>query len=269
MKKWIVIGMAAALAGAARAETLEETGRQVLTEFGPSVVPITAVVKIEAPGMGRGPQEGTVNLYGTVVAPNGLIAISATSLAPLSGLTEQLQARGIQPTTSVSQIKIRMPNGAQIPARQVFSDEDSDLAFLMPETESGKPAPSWPKPVLFQAGVAAQPLDPILALANSSELLNWAAVAGTGQVNAVLENPRRLYLVTRNFTNATGTPVFLGDGRPLGLAAVRRETRGGAGGNMQVQQAVVVVPADTIAELIEQAQKAAAKKSAATENTNE
>lgn len=269
MKKWIIIGMAAAFAGSARADSLEETGRKILAEYGASVLPITAVVKIEAPGMGRGPQEGTVNLYGTVVAPNGLIATSATSLSPLSGLTEQLEARGIRPTTSVSQIKIRMPNGAQIPARQVFSDEDSDLAFLMPEVESGKPAPSWPKPVLFQAGVEARPFDPIVALASSNELLNWVVVAGTGQVNGVLENPRRQYLVTRNFTNAAGVPVFLGDGRPLGLAAVRRETQSRAGGSMQVQQAIVILPAETIAELVPQAQEAAAKKSGATDPANE
>ncbi len=270
MKQWYAIGMAAALAVAARAQTLEETGRRVLAEYGSSVLSISAVVKIEAPGMGREPQEGTVNLYGTVVAPNGLIAISATTLAPLSGLTEQLEARGIRPTTSVSQIKVRLPDGAQVPARQVLSDEESDLAFLMPEPESGKPAPTWPKPVIFEAGVTAQPLDPVISLTNSNAMFHWIPIVGTGQVNAILDNPRRQYLVTRSFTNAAGVPVFLGNGRPLGLATVRRETRGGAGGNMQVQQAVLVLPADTVAELVEQAQAAAAKRNtAATDNKDE
>jgi hypothetical protein len=249
-----------ALAGvvvSAPAQTLEDNARKVYAEYGGSVVSISAVLRIDAPGAPRGPQERAINVSGTVVGPNGLTVVSATTLSPLSGMTEALEMSGVRPTTSVSQIKIRLANGTEVSARQVLTDEELDLTFLAPESDAGRPA-TMPRPVIFARGVEAKLFETLIALAGTGELFDWRPVVGPAQVNGIVDAPRRMYLISRSFSNAPGTPVFLADGRPLGLTVVRREAASArAGRGPQIQQAIVLLPADDLAELVERAQKIA------------
>ncbi len=249
--------LACAIALKSFAGPLEDNARRLLAEYGESVVSFRAVVRVEAPGMTRGPQEREITGWGTVVASNGLTVVSATSLSPLSGLTEAFEMTGVRPTTSVSQIRIRQKDGNEIPARQVLTDDELDVTFLLPENREDRSI-SWPKPVVFTAGVRAQVFDTLIGLAGTGEMFGWLPAVGSAQVNGVVERPRRMYLITRPFSNAVGTPLFLPDGRPLGLAVVRRETMPGrTSRGPQVQQAVVVLPAEDLAEMMTRAMKAA------------
>lgn len=254
--------MAALMAAAvlrANAGPLQDAGRKVYAEYAGAILPVTAVVRIELSGAGRQPRESTVSFFGTLVGEDGLTAISAAALSPLAGLTDQLETSGVQSNVTATQIKIRLPDGMQISARQIYSDEDLDIAFLLPEMESDKTAPKWPKPVIFTPGVAARVFDPILCLSGRTGLLGGAVVGGTGEINGVIARPRRFYLVTRNFTNMTGVPVFRSDGRPLGLAVARREPVSSDGRTMRVQQVIWVLPAEAVATAAEQARASAAK----------
>ncbi len=253
------LAIAAAAAIRVAAGPLEDAGRKVYAEYAGAVVPISAVVRIEVPGSGRGPQEGKVNFYGTIVGEDGLTAISATALSPFSGMLEQLESGGIRPAVSVTQIRARLSDGASVSLRQIFTDDDLDLAFLLPDPDPEKPAPKWPKPVIFAPGVEARIFDKLLCLSGTAELLGWAVVGGTGEINGVITHPRRYYLIERSFSNMTGVPVFRADGRALGLAVARREPVSQTGRGLRVQQIVWVLPSDAIAEAIEQARRAAAK----------
>jgi len=257
MKKtvWIVTCGLAAMAAAA--QPLEECGRQLLADYGYSLLPIRAVIRLEAPGLPRGPQEREVAAWGTVVAGNGLTVISATALSPFSGLTEAFERSGIRPTTSVSQIRIRRRDGLEVPARQILTDEELDITFLLPESDEDR-ARSWPKPVVFTAGVQARAMDKLIGLAGTGEMFQWIPLVGSVEVNGVVEQPRRMYLIARPFSNMTGMPVFLADGRPLGLTVIRREAvPASTGQGAQVQQAIVVLPADDLAEMMTRALEAA------------
>lgn len=259
MKRLRQATVAAALVLRAAAGPLEDAGRKVYAEYAGAVVPVSAVMRVEMPGSDRGAQEGTVNFYGTIVGADGLTAISATALSPFSGIAAPMDTGGIQPRVSATQIRIHLQSGVSVRMRQVFADDELDIAFLLPDPEPDQPPPKWPKPVIFSPGVEARMFDKVLCLAGTAELLGWSVIGGTGEINAVFGRPRRLYVVSRGFSNMTGVPVFRADGRPLGLAVTRREPLLRTERGLRVQQAVLILPAEAIAEAVKQARQAAAK----------
>lgn len=252
--------MAAAVAAVsvcAAAGPVEESARRVLSEYGMAVVPITAALRVDAPGAAA-PQERNLEFLGTVVAANGLTAVSATTLSPFNNLGDAAGISSPRPNVSASRIKIRLADGVEVTARQVLTDEDADLTFLLPEPEEGKPAPKFPKPVEFAPGAAAEVADELFTLGRAGDLFGWSPVVGRAQIIGRVERPRRQYLISGSFSPGVGTPVFLTDGRPLGLLVLRREPSAPQPGRpMPFQQAVVVLPADAVAELVEQAVQAA------------
>jgi len=255
---------ALALAATAWAGPLEDTARKALEAYGPAVVSITAVIKIEAPGVPGGAQERPVELFGTVVGPNGLTAVSATSLSPLNNMGAGIEMGGVRPSTSVSRIRIRLADGVEIAARQVLTDEELDLTFLAPEPEDGKPMPAFPKPVEFDRGAAPGIADDILTLGRAGQMFNWAPVIGRAQVIGRIEAPRRLYLFAGAYIGGVGTPLLTADGRPFGIVVLRREPTDPRPGEPPYRQALVGLPGEDVADIVAQAAAAAAatKKSA-------
>ncbi len=250
------------MAGAVAAAPLEDVGRSLAARYADAVVPVMAVLKIEIPGEESRSQEQTVETYGTVVATNGLTVLSALSLNPLAGVSAMEmniggRASSVTPRSSVSQIRVRMHDGAEVPMRQVLRDEDLDLAFLAPDPAGGRPAPAFPTTVPFDRPASAKAMDEVLGLGRAGKLFNWAPAVGVSRIIARVEKPRIVYLFSAGFVGGVGTPVFTADGVPLGVVAMRRQPGGGRGTLMQ--QAAVIVPAEDVADLIRQAIAAAAK----------
>ena len=240
---------------------LEEAARRVYARYAQSVVPVRAVVRIEIPRTGAGPQERELTAWGTIVGSDGLTLVSATSLSPLIGLEEVFESSGIQPQFSILRVRIRRHDGVEIPARRLLTDDDQDVTALIPESEEDRARP-WPQPVQFEPGAAAGLFDTLISLAGSAEMFGNAPIIGSAQVNGIVTHPRRLYLISRSFSHSTGTPVFLANGRPLGLTVVRRLTQAVsfARGQARVQQAVVVLPSEDVSEMIRRAREVLSKE---------
>jgi len=225
------------------------------------------VLRVEVPGSGGSrAQEYPLETFGTVVAPDGLTAVSASALDPLGGVgpidvNVGGQSQSVRARSSTSQIKIRRADGVEVPARQVLKDEDLDIAFLMPEPEKGRRPPSFDVAVVFADAVEARPLDEIIGVGRMGKLFNWALAVGLSRVIARIDKPRTMYLFSAGFTGGVGTPIFTADGRPLGLVVLRRQPgSGGSGRSPALNQAAVILPAVDIADLVEQAKAAAAKR---------
>lgn len=257
--------LAVAMAGIAAAASLEDTARSVMSQRANAVVPISAVLTIEVPGEASRPQEQNVETYGTIVGPNGLTAVSATALNPLGNIGPidvniGGSTRSVSPRGDVSQIRMRLPDGAEVPMRQVLRDDDIDLALLAPDTEAGQPKPEFPAPIVFEQATA-QPMDEVIGLGRAGKLFNWAPAVGVSRIIARVEKPRVMYLFSAGFVGGVGTPVFRTDGTPLGLILMRRQQGASGPRGFTMNQAAVILPAADIAELVRQA--AAAAKGAA------
>ncbi len=246
------------------AESVESIGRNVAAKFASAVVPVTAVLKVEAPGVPVGEQERPIDLFGTVVSMDGHVVLSATSLSPLNNvgnMDEEMLMGGARPTTTATRIKVRLGDGIEIPMKQVLTDDELDIALLAPEPEEGKPTRKWPSPVVFVRGVAADLCDEVFTVGRSGELFNWAPVIGRQQVICRVDQPRRMYVTAGAYSGGVGTPVFLTDGRPLGLMVVRREPAAPRPGRpLPFQQAIVVISGDDLVDVIEQARSSAAAR---------
>jgi hypothetical protein len=122
----------------------------------------------------------------------------------------------------------------------------------------------------LQANVRAGLFDDVLTISRLDQRQHFTPTADTGKITGLVTQPRPFYLIDGNIggRNALGAPTFLADGRLLGLLAMtpqKRQQRPRAAGALQselnVQQELVrVVPAAAVADLVEQARKAAAKK---------
>ncbi|OQW95107.1 MAG: hypothetical protein BWK77_08050 [Verrucomicrobia bacterium A1] len=267
MKKLGILA-ALALAGTAQAATIEDTARQLLARYKDAIVPVSGVLKIEIPGGGEArTQEQPLETYGTVLTADGLTVVSASALNPLGNIgpieiNVGGQPQSVRPRASTSQIKIRLADGAEVPARQVLTDEDLDVTFLVPDPAKGETAPAFAAFLDFGTGAAeAQTMDEIIGLGRVGKLFNWAPAGGLSRIVARVEKPRTIYLFSTGFTGGLGTPIFTRDGKPLGVVVLRRQPGGPAGSRqIAVNQAPIILPAADLADLVKQAAAAAAKK---------
>lgn len=162
-----------------------------------------------------------------------------------------------------------LDNGTEVPARIVLQDDDLALTVLAPAPAAGTSAPALPF-IPLKTGVGAGLFDDVLTVSRLDQRHHFTPTADTGKVTSLVTQPRPFYLIDGNIGghNALGAPTFLADGHLLGMLAMTPQSRlqrARAASPMKtevnVQQELVrVVPAAAVADLVEQARKAAAKK---------
>ena len=268
MRKLTLTGAAAALliASGAHAGPVE-AARAALNQYKDAIVNITGVLKVEISGLPMGTQteEQDIEAVGTIVDASGLTVTAASSINPMSMVGEiEVNVGGtpqkITPKGTTSGIKLRLADGTEIPARVVLTDSELDLAFLMPEeTVSGLSF------VPVAGGASAEALDEVICLGTMGKLLNFQPAIGLNRIVAKQAKPRTVYVLTPVFMGGPGTPVFLTDGRVLGVIAVRKQPAKEQGARIAAGGAPVVVCASDVADAIGQARDAAAKKAEQTE----
>jgi S1-C subfamily serine protease len=150
--------------------------------------------------------------------------------------------------SEVSDLRILLEDGTEIPAQIVLRDAELDLAYVQP-TE----APPAPLPHIdFSAPGTAQLLDTVVALNRLGRVANRVYSASFERIEAIVQRPRTFYIPGSDPTHsAQGSPVFSLDGDIVGLIVMRaiRNTGGGGrmfGGNDSVM--AIVLPASDILE---------------------
>lgn len=165
-----------------------------------------------------------------------------------------------------------LANGTEVPARIVLQDDDLALTVLAPAPAAGASAPKLPF-LPLKPGVSAQLFDDVLTISRLDRDNHYTLTADTSKITGVVTQPRAFYLADGNVggRNVLAAPAFLADGRLLGLLALTPHTSGskaraalaasGVQAEVSSQQELVrIVPAAALADLIEQARKAAAKQ---------
>ncbi len=120
------------------------SGRKVLKNSANALVGVAAIAKLQFKASGAGSQEKEVKIDCTslVIDPTGLSVTSLTNLNPQNGMGRiRAQDRSGEPIDisiecELHGIKMRLPDGADVPVRVVLKDDDLDLAFSCPERDS-------------------------------------------------------------------------------------------------------------------------------------
>ena len=238
----------------ALADDSAERGRAVLEKWNSSIVTVQMVTAVSM-GMQSQKMEDKAEATGTIIDPSGLVVFSLTSSDPTAALGKMMGMfggpgdSGMQ--AEVTDIKIRLPDGEELPSEIVLRDRDLDLVFVRP-TE--KPSAALPAVDLADPALP-KTLDQVVVLNRLGNVANWTTSAKLGRIQAVIEKPRTYYILGDDLT--LGAPVFTLDGKIVGIMLLRTGTgRPSMGAFLQgisgMGMLPIILPAEDIAEVAQQ-----------------
>jgi len=252
------------LAVPCRADELTDKGRAIFKEHQHSVVTVQIVVKskFSVGGMGGQSNESRQDVTGSVVDPSGLTVVSLSATDPaqmmqsmFSGMSDEDMK--FKMDTELSDLKILLEDGTEVPAEVVLRDKDKDLAFIRPKAKLSTPL----RALDLTRSSKAEVLDQVIALNRLGNAAGRAYAASVERISAVVERPRLFYVPETSMTTTTlGAPAFTLDGKLLGLFVMRSLRGGGGGGgglfgalSMQAQSmTAIIVPAEDILKAVKQ-----------------
>jgi S1-C subfamily serine protease len=236
---------------ATRAATEAEAaaGRALVKRYADAIVGVEMVVMLKVKqGDREGTNERRVDVNGTVISPDGLTVTSLAAVDPQSAF-EALRAAGQRVElvgADFKEVKLRLADGTEVPARFVLKDSDLDLAFMAPDTSADATKREFPFVDLNQS-TTAEIYGTYYYVARAPKTLQRIPLSRLTTVLGVIEKPRRYYLMT---DLGIGTPIFDAQGKTLGVALQYFANSRPA--------AVAVLPAGDIAEMAKQAAAAQA-----------
>jgi len=259
IKKLLLMITALALpAAAARADDMAQKGREIFKANQHAVVTVQAVLKITGPRA----SENKIDATGTVLDPSGLTVLALSSVDP-ADLSRRLSEQN-KMETEVTDVKILLDDGTEMPAEIVLRDKDLDLAYVRPKAKPATPMAA----VDLSKSSAAEMLEPLIVLNRLNRAAGRAYSACVERIAAVIQKPRTFYIPeTSGTTVALGSPAFALNGNIVGLFVRRAVNAGDAGArNMNEFVTVILIPAEDILKGAKQAPeaKAAADKPAGT-----
>ena len=230
--------LAAAMPGALRAASAAEAaaGRAIVERLADSVVQVEMVVvfTVVRGDSAQPPSEVKAEINGTVIGPDGLTVLSLGSIDPRVRIPPRRGQSIEEP--EYKEVKLRLADGAEIPAKVVLKDEDLDLAFVAPDADAIKGReftfadlddPATPEVLGTYYDLARAPKNQQRVPA-----ISLVTIAG------IIEKPRQFLLMS---DYSPGCPVFDAEGRLLGVSLRYIEAGRSTG--------FVLLPADSIAEI--------------------
>ena len=236
-----------------RAASDAEAGRALVKRYADAIVGVELVVTVkfkmgdrEAP-----PREQRIEVNGTIISAGGLTVTSLAQVDPQvqfdSIRAGQSGGRGPELVgTDFKEVKLRLADGSEVPAKFVLKDADLDLAFMMPDESVEGTKRTFPFVKLADATEGAV-LGSYFYVARAPKILQRVPLIRATEITGIVEKPRRFYLMT---DQSLGSPVFDPQGQLLGIT-VQHLASG--------RQIAIVLPAGDVAEMAKQVVAAAAK----------
>jgi hypothetical protein len=193
-----------------------------------------------------------------MIDSSGLTVASYVSLNPTAAMGN-IRLPGGQGTVSfrgdLSDVKICLADGTEIPARVVLKDEDLDLAFIMPKDELEKQAADQLAAVdLSKPAPKAARLDQVVRLSRLGKDMNRELVVELDRVSAIIAKPRMLYIIGGA---QPGSPVFTIAGDLLGIVTFHKKPDASEtlSRNTGVAGMPVILPTGDVKKIADQARE--------------
>ncbi|MGB6221018.1 trypsin-like peptidase domain-containing protein [Haloferula sp.] len=201
-------------------------------------------------------RETTVETTGTFISKDGLLVTALGKLDRSSMMDGQTVNTPMGPIklkseSEVTEIKVIMPDGTEIPADLVLKDVDLGLGFIKLRMDSDEASGVEIHSIDLADSSEGKILDDCIGIDRMDESLNREPAMSSGEISGITTKPRRFYRVDMD---STGCPVFLSSGKLLGITVVRKPSSGLGGGAGRMTP--VVLPAAEVAKIAEQAKEA-------------
>jgi S1-C subfamily serine protease len=250
-----LVALALVMTFAVRADEVSEKGREVFKKQQNAVVTVQIVQKVTYASAGRTsePRENKQDVTGTVIDPSGLAVLALSASDPSEMVKRMYPDYKVE--VEVSDLKILLDDGTEVPAEIVLRDKDLDLAFIRPKAKLASPMPA----VDLAKSSPAQVLDSVVTLNRLGRAAGRAHAASVERVSAVVQKPRTFYIPDSTMTaTGLGSPVFALDGNIVGILVMRSISSGGAGagGSRQDTATSIILPAEDVLKAAKQAPEA-------------
>jgi hypothetical protein len=235
-----------------------DRARQIYQARQDGILWIEASVKllVSAEGFPTQTREDKVQAIGTVIDEGGLMVASLSDLDPavqIDGRKQRNPQTGqtmtLSATTEFQEVKVRLADKTEVPARIVMKDVDWDLVFVQIDTASDEFADQKLQPINLAPDAEAQELEELVILSRLSKNMKYIPAVSMGRIAAVAERPRTLYI---SQGGQLGAPAFKLNGQALGIFVVWRNRAEGT-------QARVILPSRDVLDIAKQASAAAEK----------
>ena len=247
----------ASVALSSPADEVGEKGRVIFKNSQHAVVTVQVVIKVSYSGGSRS-TENRQEIIGTVVDPSGLTVVALSACDP-SDMYQRMVAQSSQYKVDieVTDLKILLDDGTEVPAQIVLRDKDLDLAFIRPKSKPASPMPA----VDFSKSAPAQVLDEVITLNRLNSAAGRAYAVSVERISAVIQKPRTFYIPDSRMTStALGSPAFALDGSLVGVLVMRAvSAKSGSGGNLRDNTTSIILPAEDILKAAKQAPEAKAE----------
>jgi len=250
----LFIASLALLTLSVRADEMAQKGRDIFKTNEHAVVTVQIVLKISGSAGGRSFNSTEVKseATGTVVDPSGLTVLALSTVDPADLYRRMSEDSKID--TELTDVKILLDDGTEIPAEVVLRDKDLDLAFVRPKTKPTTPMIA----VDLTKSSTADVLEPVVALNRLNRAAGRAYSASIERIAAVIQKPRTFY-IPETGTSATtlGSPAFALNGNIVGLFVMRAISGGETSGrNRGDNVTAILIPAEEILKGAKQAPEA-------------
>ena len=258
-----VVGMLVLSPAGVAAQSDRAAMREVAKKWQDAIVNVRVSLKVRMSMGGREVQsmDDTVESVATVIDPSGLTVMSLSSLDPGAMMSRLMGAMGgggddkMSIVSEPSDVRMRLPDGRELPAKIVLRDQDLDLAFIRPTTKPSAPLTA------INLSDSARPniLDDVVVLSRMSRVGGWVPSVTVFPVGAIIEKPRTFFVLGDQA--GTGTPAFLPNGKLVGLLTIRQidpgrmSMFGMMGGTEGAGVIAVILPAADVLEIAKQAQE--------------
>ncbi|MEK7954187.1 trypsin-like peptidase domain-containing protein [Luteolibacter soli] len=270
MFRTIALALAAttALASASTAD-LRDIGKKLSAEHKDAIVWLSVLAKTSMTTEGEVPaqikaalaaqeKEEKSEVTGTVIdAKSGMIVTALGGLDKSSVMDGQtvntpMGVIKLRSNSEIKEVKVITSDGSEIPADLVLKDADLGLAFIKIRMDSEEAKGVELQSISLADSAKGEVLDECIALGRLDESLNREASLITTEISGVTTRPRTFYRVN---TDTIGCPVYLANGKLLGVS-VLRNPKGNSSRSGQIQVSPVILPAADIAKVAEQAKDA-------------
>lgn len=263
----LTLAALAAASTVATADEYQDTGRKLTASHQDSVVWISVISKTSMSVDGDAPaqikaalsgqeKEEKSEATGTVLDSSGLIVTSLGALdksSVVNGKTVSTPMGDIKlkASSEIKEVKVITADGSEIPGDLVLKDADLGLAFIKVRKDSEEAKGVEFKPIDLADSAPGKILDQCVGLGRMDESMNREPSVFSTEISGITTKPRTFYQVS---TESLGCPVFLANGKLLGVTVIRSPKGEISGDNLKLSP--VVLPAADVAKVAAQAKDA-------------